>query len=316
MQLAQLDHLSTVSRSIVTKEFYTLADLQNWEPIARTCDPPIRLGVFGDPVEHSLSPQMQNAALEKSGLRMRYARFHIVKTDLEAALRLLPTLNFIGANLTVPHKIPALKFLNHVDEAALAIGAVNTVVVKEGELIGFNTDALAISDAIREITAGQAFLSNYTVLLLGAGGAARAIAQECIRVGCPRLFISNRTRERAGQLRDKLMKSNTQTIVSPIGQNAASLRQALEEATLVINAIPLGLRRGDLPLIPREMFGRRHFVYDTIYHPPQTKLLREAEAAGARVANGLSMLLHQGARSFKLWFERDAPIDTMRAAIM
>jgi shikimate dehydrogenase len=297
------------------KEIYTLADLENWGGETAESDLPIRLGVLGDPIEHSLSPQMQNAALESCGLKMRFARFAIGPKELGRALKLFASLNFVGISLTVPDKIAVLNFLDEVDENAWEIGAVNAVRFLGGKLFGSNTDGAGISDAIRSGVFGDASLSRWPILILGAGGASRAIARQCALENCPKLFLSNRTRERAEKLRAEISRVNEITTITVVDQEPEALRHALTEARLVINATNVGLRPDDRSLISRESLTRDHFVYDTIYNPPRTALLAEAEAAGAKFANGLTMLLYQGARSFELWFERKAPLDVMRAAI-
>ena len=292
-----------------------MADLENWGGESGEGDLPIRLGVLGDPIEHSLSPQMQNAALESCGLKMRLARFAIGPKDLGRALKLFAAHDFVGISLTVPDKIAVLNFLDEVDENAWAIGAVNAVRFQGGKLFGYNTDGAGISDAIRSGLFGDASLSRWPVLLLGAGGASRAIARQCALEGCPKLFLSNRTRERAEKLRPELARANEATTIVVVDQEPEALRRALTEARLVINATNVGLRPDDRSLISRDSLTPAHFVYDTIYNPPRTALLGEAEAAGAQFANGLTMLLYQGARSFELWFERKAPVNVMRAAI-
>jgi len=297
------------------KEIYTLADLENWGGESTESDLPIRLGVLGDPIEHSLSPQMQNAALASCGLKMLFARFAIGPKDLGRALQLFASLNFVGISLTVPDKIAVLNFLDEVDENAWAIGAVNTVRFQSGRLFGYNTDGAGISDAIRSGVLGDASLSHWPVLILGAGGASRAIARQCALEGCPKLFLSNRTRERAEKLGAEISRVNEATTITVVDQEPEALRQALTEVRLVINATNVGLRPDDRSLISRASLTREHFVYDTIYNPPRTALLTEAEAAGAKFANGFAMLLHQGALAFELWFEREAPIDAMRAVL-
>ena len=297
------------------KEIYTLADLENWGGESTESDPPIRLGVLGNPIEHSLSPQMQNAALESCGLKMRLARFAIGPKDLGRALKLFASLNFVGISLTVPDKIAVLNFLDEVDENAWAIGAVNAVRFQGGKLFGSNTDGAGISDAIRSGVFGDASLSQWPILILGAGGASRAIARQCALENCPKLFLSNRTRERAEKLRTEISRVNETTTITVVDLEPEALRHALTEARLVINATNVGLRPDDRSLISRDSLNRDHFVYDTIYNPPRTALLAEAEAAGARFSNGLTMLLYQGARSFELWFDRKAPIEVMRAAL-
>ena len=297
------------------KEIYTLADLENWGGESTESDRPIRLAVLGDPIEHSLSPQMQNAALESCGLKMRLARFAIGPKDLGRALKLFAALNFVGISLTVPDKIAVLNFLDEVDENAWAIGAVNAVRFQGGKLFGSNTDGAGISDAIRSGVFGDASLSQWPILLLGAGGASRAIARQCALENCPKLFLSNRTRERAEKLGAEISRVNESTTITVVDLEPEALRHALTEARLVINATNVGLRPDDRSLISRDSLNRDHFVYDTIYNPPRTALLAEAEAAGAKLANGLTMLLYQGARAFELWFNRKAPIEVMRAAL-
>jgi shikimate dehydrogenase len=258
---------------------------------------------------------MQNAALENCGFKMRFARFAIGPKDLGRALKLFASLHFVGISLTVPDKIAVLNFLDEVDENAWAIGAVNAVRFRGGKVFGYNTDGTGISDAIRSGVFGDVSLSQWPILLLGAGGASRAIARQCALEGCPKLFLSNRTRERAEKLGAEIAKVNEATTIAVVDQEPEALHRALTEARLVINATNVGLRPDDHSLISRDSLNRDHFVYDTIYNPPRTALLAEAEAAGAKFANGLTMLLYQGARSFELWFDRQAPIDVMRAAL-
>ena len=180
------------------KEIYTLADLQT----LREVDPPIRLGVLGDPVEHSLSPQMQNAALKHCKIDRQYARFHILPNQLGEAVGLIRKREFVGVNLTIPHKIGALEFVDSVDENVKRIGAANVIKIEGGKARGFNTDGRGFSRAIREEFSVD--LRDLRMLVLGAGGAARAIALQCAKENCERLVIANRTFDRAEQLADEL----------------------------------------------------------------------------------------------------------------
>src|SRR5438477_10789206 len=158
-----------------TTERYTLADLENWNEIIRDVDPPIRLGVFGDPVAHSLSPQMQNAALRACKIDMQYARFHIRANELRSALRSLRALDFVGVNLTVPHKIAAFAQMDHAEESASRAGAVNTIRVRDRKLLGSNTDGEGFLPAIR--TEFSVDVRDRRILILGRDGAsASAIA--------------------------------------------------------------------------------------------------------------------------------------------
>ncbi|MEP6698890.1 MAG: hypothetical protein ABJB09_04095, partial [Verrucomicrobiota bacterium] len=184
------------------KEIYTLADLKNWTKETRGIDPPIRLGVLGEPVAHSLSPRMQNAALRAGKLDLQYARFQIAPNELSDALARARDLEFVGLNLTIPHKIAALNLMDSVDENAQRIGAVNTVTIDHGKLCGSNTDGKGFARAIREEFSVD--LRDLRVMILGAGGAARAIAFQCARENCERLVMANRTFEKGKKLADEL----------------------------------------------------------------------------------------------------------------
>ena len=176
------------------EEICGLGDLKNW----RKTKPPIRLAVIGDPVAHSLSPEMQNDALREAGLEMQYARFQISPGELKEALTLIRDRDFVGVNLTLPHKVHVSQFLDAIDDEAKESGAVNTVAVRDGKRLGFNTDGIGFSRAIREQFSVD--LRDLRVLILGAGGAARAIALQCAREGCERLVIVNRPAEKARSL--------------------------------------------------------------------------------------------------------------------
>ena len=299
------------------KEVYTLADLQNW----RGVDPAIRLGVFGDPVEHSLSPQIQNAALKHCQIDMHYARFHILPDELHEAIDLIRKLEFIGVNLTIPHKIGALQLVDTADENAKRVGAVNVVKVEAVKLRGFNTDGRGFARAIREEFSVD--LRDLRVMILGAGGAARAIALQCAKENCERLVIANRSFERAQKLADQLRDFFTgPKVLGPVARlqaiplEEAAIRFQIGNVDLVVNATPVGLNSGDASPIPARLLAPHLMIYDTIYSAERTPLLSAAVEAGARGANGLSMLLHQGALAFEIWFQREAPVEVMRKAIL
>lgn len=301
------------------KEVYTLADLENFG--RKKLKPPIRLGVLGHPVAHSLSPQMQNAALEKSGLEMRYARFEIAPSELRPALELLRELDFVGVNLTIPHKIAASEFVDDPDETARQVGAVNTIKIEEGKLRGFNTDGKGFSRAIREEFSVD--LRDLRVLVIGAGGAARAIALQCAKENCERLVIANRDAEKAKRLGEELRSFFAgPRVLGPvarlqaIGCDEAALRFQVANTDLVVNATPLGLTRADPAPLPARLLAPHLMVYDTVYSSGPTAFVSSAIDAGARAANGLSMLLHQGALAFEIWFDRAAPIEVMRKALL
>jgi shikimate dehydrogenase len=302
------------------KEVYTLADLQNWDRIQQDAACPIRLGILGDPVAHSLSPQMQNAALKHAGIDMRYSRFHIHPDELEAALPLLLPLDFVGVNLTVPHKIAVLGFLDETDDEARQIGAVNTIILRDRKLIGFNTDGAGFARAVRDEFSVD--LKDLRILVLGAGGAGRAISWQCAQANCERLVIVNRQVDKAKRIVAELQpRFAGPRVLGPVARLEAvpwdegALRFQIEHTDLVVNATPIGLDPNDPPVLPGTLLAPHLLVYDTVYARARTPLLTAAEQAGARGANGLSMLLYQGARSFEIWFGREAPIDAMRVAL-
>jgi shikimate dehydrogenase len=299
------------------KEIYALSDLQKWKPKSKA---PIRLGVFGDPVAQSLSPQMQNAALENCDLQVGYARFEIGADELPAALELLPQLDFIGVNLTVPHKIAAFQLMDEVDESARQVGAVNTIKVENEKLRGSNTDGKGFARAIREEFSVD--LRDLRVLVLGAGGAARAIALECAKENSERLVIANRDFEKAKTLAEELRPFFAEArVLGPVPRLQAipwdeiAFRFQIANVDLVVNATPLGLHHADAAPISARLLAPHLMVYDTVYSRAQTALVSAAIEAGARAANGLSMLLHQGALAFEIWFDRAAPLGAMRAAL-
>src|SRR5215471_1870257 len=304
-----------------TTDRYTLADLENWSRVARDSNPPIRLGVFGDPVAHSRSPQMQNAALRTCEIDMQYARFHIRPNELRSALSLVRELDFVGINLTVPHKIAGLTQVDVVDESASRCGAVNTVRVHDKKLIGSNTDAEGFSRAVRSEFSID--LRDLRVMILGAGGGTgQAIAWQCALENCERLILVNRTPAKTSAIVERLRSFFVEPrVLGPVARleavrwDEAAVRAQLADVDLIVNATPLGMNSSDPAPIPARLLLPHHIVFDCVYRPSKTALLRAADEAGARGANGLSMLLHQGALSFSIWFNREAPLEAMRSAI-
>ena len=304
-----------------TTERYTLADLEKWREIARHIEPPIRLGVFGDPVAHSLSPQIQNAALGTRGVKAQYARFHIRANELRSALLFLRRLDFVGINLTVPHKIAAFTQIDEADQSATRASAVNTIRVRDEKLIGSNTDGEGFLRAIRIEFAMD--LRDLRVMIIGAGGGTgRAIAWQCALENCERLVLINRTLEKANALAQQLRPFfSGPRVLGPTARieaaawDESTMRSQLADIDLIVNATPLGMNPSDPSPIPARLVAPHHIVFDCVYGSSKTALLRAAEEAGARGANGLSMLLYQGALSFSIWFNQEAPIETMRAAL-
>jgi shikimate dehydrogenase len=303
-------------RPAVAKQVYTLADLKDWHD----ADPPVRLGVFGDPVEHSLSPQMQNAALKQCQIDMQYTRFHILPDELREAINLMRKLEFVGLNLTIPHKIAAIGLLDAAEENVKRIGAANVIKIDGGKMHGFNTDGRGFARAIREEFSVD--LRDLRVMILGAGGAARAIALQCAKENSERLVIVNRSFENAQKLADELRDFFAgPKVLGPVPRlqavplEEAALRFQIANVDLIVNATPVGLNRGDPSPIPARLLAPHLMVYDTIYSAERTPFVSAAIEAGARATNGLSMLLHQGVLAFEIWFQRKAPIEVMRKAL-
>ncbi len=305
-----------------TTQRYTVADLEKWDDVARDIDPPIRLGIFGDPVAHSLSPDMQNAALRACEINAQYARFHIRPNELRSALRFLRNLDFVGVNLTVPHKLAGFGQIDDADESASRVGAVNTIRLRDKKLVGSNTDGEGFLRAIRSEFSVD--LRDLRVLIIGAGGGTgRAIAWQCALENCERLVLVNRTLEKTNALAGRLRPFFTEPrVLGPMARLEAvaweesAIRMQLADTDLIVNATPLGMNPSDPAPIPARLLAPHHMVFDCVYGPWKTALLRAAEQAGARSANGISMLLHQGALAFSFWFDREAPIDAMKAALL
>ncbi|HRJ72342.1 MAG TPA: shikimate dehydrogenase [Terrimicrobiaceae bacterium] len=305
----------------MNETIYSAEDLAGGGPAFRALTPPARLGVFGDPVAHSRSPGFHNAALQAAGIAAQYVKIHATPEAFPAALRALPGAGFLGANVTIPHKAAALAGVDRADGYARRSGAVNTLVVEGGELAGYNTDGPGLVRAIREEFSVD--LRDLRVMVLGAGGGAgRAIAVQCAIEGCERLVLVNRTVEKASALAKELAADfRSDRLVGPIDRLTAiphdhsALREQLSATDLVINATSLGMKRSDPPLIPAALLTANLMIYDTVYAAGDSRLIEDGRAAGCRAANGLSMLLHQGALSFEIWFNRPAPLEAMRAAL-
>ena len=308
-------------KNIETTQRYTLGDLEKWSEIARDIDPPIRLGIFGDPVAHSLSPEMQNAALRGGEINAQYARFHIRSNELRSALRFLRNLDLVGVNLTVPHKIAGFGQIDEADESASRVGAVNTICVVDKRLVGSNTDGEGFLRAVRSEFSVD--LRDLRVLIIGAGGGTgRAIAWQCALENCERLVLVNRALEKANALAERLRSLFMEArVLGPaarleaVAWEESVVRMQLADIDLIVNATPLGMNPSDPAPIPGRLIAPHHMVFDCVYGPSKTALLRAAERAGARSADGISMLVHQGALSFSIWFDRDPPIDAMRKAL-
>ncbi|MFH0897123.1 MAG: shikimate dehydrogenase [Candidatus Bathyarchaeota archaeon] len=267
--------------------------------------------IIGDPIEHSLSPIMQNAALQHLGLDSIYLAFRVRPQDLKAAVAGLMSLGVSGFNVTVPHKISVMKYLNKVDDLAVEIGAVNTVVNKNGTLIGYNTDGLGALAALRQ---EGVKLEGRKVVLLGAGGAAKALAFSIAPL-VANLVILNRTGSRAKNLASSLAeKFHSNTESGRLTENV--LHNVLTEVDVLINTTSVGMYpKVDETIVKRAYLHQGMTVFDIIYNPLMTRFLKEAKASGANILGGVKMLVYQGALAFELWTGMKPPVDDMFKAV-
>ena len=269
------------------------------------------VGVFGAPIKHTASPAMHNAAFAALDMNWVYLAFHVDPQNLRSALLGAGDMGLVGINLTVPHKILALDCVHEIDAEARKLGAVNTISIEKGKLRGFNTDGFGFLKAIKEDF--NLSIKGKRVLVLGAGGAGRGIAVKCALDGAAKILVANRTLARIEPIANEIRGTKSEFL--PLKLAADEIRKVIHEVDLVVNATSVGLQEGESLGLGTELFSPRLHVYDTIYRPAKTELLRIAESAGAKVANGLSMLLHQGAKAFEIWTKRKAPLAVMRRAL-
>ena len=262
-------------------------------------------GIIGDPVAHSLSPVMHNAAFEKLGMDAIYLAFRVSPEEVGDAIRGAKSLGIAGLNVTIPLKEKALFFVD-AEPIAKKIGAVNTVDFSIGTSVGYNTDGIGSLRVLKE-TVGQ--INGKNVLILGAGGAAKAISFYLDGEGA-KITIANRTKERAAQLASKLHNADFSDL-------CAELKKRIEDSDILINATSVGMHPNkDATLVSADMMHPDLVVFDIVYNPMETKLLREAKRAGVKKrVDGVKMLVYQGAASFRIWTKEEPPIETMEKAV-
>jgi len=273
--------------------------------------------LLGHPVGHSLSPAMHNAAFKALGLAATYSLIDVEPGNVPRVVEELRRLGYGGLNITIPHKEAAYRFLaaqHALTDSAQILKSVNTIVFrKDGSLLGDNTDAPGFLDALRE--AFRATPRGKRILLLGCGGAGRAVALTCAFQGAASFLIADIHLAARRRLRSELRHAAPGLPVSGISLNSKQLVARAHDCDLIIHATPVGMRKGDPSLLPADAFRPGQLVFDCIYNPAITLLLSTAKKAGAKTANGLGMLLHQGARAFHLWTGRKPPVDLMRTAL-
>ena len=267
------------------------------------------VGLIGHPVEHSFSPPMHNAAFDALGLNYAYVAFDVNPNDLQSAIEGATSLNIKGFNVTIPHKIEVIRHLDELDEVAGLIGAVNTIDFKN--LKGYNTDGIGAIKAIEEVTK----VKGKNVVVAGAGGASRAISFYLAKFGAVSITILNRNVEKAQSLARDVSKSD---LIDEVKSDSISqITSHLSNADILVDTTPLGMdpHIDDEPIAKADVMHEDLVVFDAVYNPNETVLIKEAIKAGAKPVYGIKMLLYQGAESFEIWTGKKAPIDVMEKAL-
>jgi shikimate dehydrogenase len=269
-------------------------------------------GVIGDPIDHTLSPVMHNAAFEALKLDCAFLAFKVKPPEVGNAINGMRAFNIQGLNVTMPHKEAVIKHLDEIDSTARLLNAVNTIQNKNGKLLGFNTDG---EGALKALRANQVDPKNKKVLLLGAGGAARAIAYSLSQeVG--ELVILNRTPKPVEELTSFLKQASNKKITGGV-LSPEILENNLADANVLINATSIGMKPNtDQSPIKAKWLRRDLAVMDIVYNPVETKLLKNAKTAKSTVISGVEMLIYQGAASFEIWTSCKAPVEVMRKAAL
>jgi shikimate dehydrogenase len=271
------------------------------------------VGLLGNPLGHSLSPAMHNRAFEVLGLNFFYMPIEVTPENLEAVTRGISKMNFAGYNVTIPHKIRIMEHLDHIDELARAIGAVNTVTIQGGVSTGHNTDG---EGYVRSLEAQTGiFVKEKVLFVVGCGGAARAIAMTLAFRGAGKIFLCNRTEQKAHDLAAEI-NTKAGPCCEVIRMAPSAMKSAIGQAHILINATNIGMHPDedhmplDAGLIPEGIV-----VSDIVYNPLKTKLLQAGEKKGCPLVSGLGMLVYQGAAAFQMWTGAEPPVDEMFAQV-
>jgi shikimate dehydrogenase len=265
--------------------------------------------IIGDPVYHSLSPSMHNAAFNSLGLNCTYIAFRVPKGQLEESINALRAVRISGFNVTIPHKVDILKYIDHLDSSAIKATAVNTVHNVNGILKGYNTDIFGFVEPLRKRNIN---FNGMDILLLGAGGSAYAvIAALSEEKGINKIIISNRTQEKASKLAKKGKELGLECQVIEM----ENIKHIAVKSHLIINTTPIGMN-DEQSLIDYEHISKNTIVYDLVYKPVTTNLLENAKYAEAEVVYGYEMLLEQGARAFEIWTNLQAPRQIMKKSLV
>jgi shikimate dehydrogenase len=270
------------------------------------------VGLIGHPLEHSVSPAFQQAAFDHHGLDVRYEKWETPEGELAARVERLREDSVLGANVTIPCKEKIIPFLDELSDTAARIGAVNTIVNRTGRLMGFNTDVEGFITSLRQDANYR--LRNRKVVVLGAGGVARAVVFALLNEEVTSVTVFNRSVERARSLVRSFARSAGRIPLAAPPWTELETSSEVQDCDLLVNCTSLGMRYGateaESPL-GADLIPKDALVYDLVYNPEETPFLREAKKAGAETLGGLSMLVHQGAASFELWTGKSAPVDIM-----
>ena len=271
-------------------------------------------GLIGYPLKHSRSPQIHNSAFRKLGLDLVYLAFEIEDGKIREALNAMITFNVKGFNVTMPHKKNIVQLLDEVSEDAKIIGSVNTVKNEKGKLIGYNTDG---SGLVKAIEAAGVDYKGKKIVILGSGGAARAVAIQLAFDGAAEIVMANRTFSKAEEIMATINEKIPTSKGKAIEMDEEIIKEELKDAAIVINCTPVGMKStiDQSPINNVDTFHKGLFVIDIIYDPLKTKLIYIAEEAGCKTMNGIDMLIYQGALAFKIWTEQDMPIEYIKEVL-
>ena len=270
------------------------------------------VGIIGDPIEHSRSPQIHNAAITALGLDYVYVPFHVQPDNLGAVIEGFKATNVVGINVTIPHKQNVISYLDEISREATLIGAVNTLIFKDGAITGENTDAPGFLRAMQE--EGLDVPQGGSAVIIGAGGSARAVVVALALAGVRTICITNRTVSRAIALATDLSEKTDASIYG-IGLDDSKLPDAVGTSQLIVNTASTSMDVSQPLLIDPEWLAPKSIVYDIVYTPPETRLLQAAAEKECHTIGGLGMLVHQGAIAFEKWTGVNPPVEVMRQAL-
>ncbi len=268
-------------------------------------------GIIGYPVKHSKSPTFQTAAFQKLGINAVYVPFHVKPEDLQKAVDGIRALSIKGVNVTVPHKEEVIKYVNEISEEVKYIGAANTIENIDGYLKAYNTDAYGFIRGLKELLQQvNKQIPELSFLVLGAGGASRAIIYGLVKEGAKKIYLANRTLDKAEKIISDVKQLNRflEEVIEPV--RLYEVENYLDKVDVIVNTTSVGLHPEDKPLFDYEKIMKKHIIVDIIYK--KTPLIKKAEEKGCLWQDGLPMLLYQGAKSFEIWTKKEAPIDVMK----